>query len=141
MIRVFLLNVLILLAALVTLLNDVQMDQVDVRIKALHLIRKLFALPGQHVAQEYRNLFLEFLNRFADKSSEVRLCAISCAKGLYMNNPSGTEALEVLSKFLEACIGALPVYDFVIWNVGKEHSFISKFCKLSSCPGESALGF
>lgn len=75
-----------------------QADQVDVRIKAVKFIGRLLALPGRHLALEYRQLFIEFTKRFSDKSAEVRLGAISCAKAFYMTYPLGTEALEVLSK-------------------------------------------
>lgn len=75
-----------------------QVDQVDVRIKAVKFIGRLLALPGRHLAHEYRQLFIEFTKRFSDKSAEVRLGAISCAKAFYMTYPLGTEALEVLSK-------------------------------------------
>lgn len=74
--------------------------------KALHITKKLFALPGHQIAQKYRAFFSEFLNRFLDVSNEVRLFVISCAKVFYMNNPSGAEALEVLSKFIRTCIFA-----------------------------------
>ncbi|CAA2988300.1 sister chromatid cohesion PDS5 homolog A isoform X2 [Olea europaea subsp. europaea] len=80
-----------------SLTHELLTDQVDVRIKALNLIRKLLELPGQHFAQEYRHVFVELLNRFSDKSAEVRLSALSCAKALYMTNPSGRESVEVLS--------------------------------------------
>ncbi|KAL2497210.1 ARM repeat superfamily protein [Abeliophyllum distichum] len=86
-----------LLSVVPSLIHELLTDQVDVRIKALNLIRKLLALPGQNVAQEYRLVFVELLNRFSDKSAEVRLCALSCAKALYMTNPSGRESVEVLS--------------------------------------------
>lgn len=75
-----------------------QTDQVDVRIKAVNLIGKLFALPEHHVAQKYRNLFVEFKNRFSDKSVEVRLSALQCAKACYMSNPSAKESSELLCK-------------------------------------------
>ncbi|KAL3513624.1 hypothetical protein ACH5RR_026341 [Cinchona calisaya] len=85
-----------LVSVIPSLSHELLTDQVDVRIKALNLIRKFFALPGHNIAQEYRNLFVEFLNRFTDKSSEVRLCAISCGKAFYTYNPSGTGSSEVL---------------------------------------------
>ncbi|KAL6962149.1 hypothetical protein U1Q18_037103 [Sarracenia purpurea var. burkii] len=86
-----------LLAVIPTLAQELLADQVDVRMKAVKFIGKLLALPGHHVAQEYRHLFIEFTKRFSDKSAEVRIGAISCAKAFYMNNPSGTESLEVLA--------------------------------------------
>ncbi|XP_057490544.1 sister chromatid cohesion protein PDS5 homolog B-like isoform X5 [Actinidia eriantha] len=86
-----------LLVVIPTLSQELLADQVDVRIKAVKFIGRLLSLPGHHVAQEYRHLFIEFTKRFSDKSAEVRLGAISCAKAFYMTNPSGTESLEVLS--------------------------------------------
>ncbi|KAK9271081.1 hypothetical protein L1049_026670 [Liquidambar formosana] len=86
-----------LLAVIPNLTEELLTDQVDVRIKAVNLIGKLFALPEHHVAQEYRRLFAEFLKRFSDKSAEVRDSALQCAKDCYMANPSGTESVEVLS--------------------------------------------
>lgn len=87
-----------LLAVIPNLAQELLTDQVDVRIKAVNLIGKLFALPELHVAREYRRLFVEFLKRFCDKSVEVRDCALQCAKDCYMANPSGTESIEILSE-------------------------------------------
>ncbi|GAA0143288.1 chromatin/chromatin-binding, or -regulatory protein [Lithospermum erythrorhizon] len=86
-----------LLSVIPSLTHELLTDQVDVRIKALNLIRKLFAMPGHCIGQNYRHVFIEFLNRFSDKSVEVRLNALSCAKTFYITNPLGTEALEVLA--------------------------------------------
>ncbi|PIN16167.1 Sister chromatid cohesion complex Cohesin, subunit PDS5 [Handroanthus impetiginosus] len=86
-----------LLSVIPYLTNELLTDQVDVRIKALNLVRKLLALHGQHVAREYPHVFIELLNRFSDKSVEVRLTALSCAKALCMTNPSGRESLETLA--------------------------------------------
>ncbi|KAL0438095.1 UNVERIFIED_CONTAM: Sister chromatid cohesion protein pds5 [Sesamum latifolium] len=43
------------------------------------------------------HVFIELLNRFSDKSAEVRVTALSCAKALYKTNPSGRVSLETLS--------------------------------------------
>ncbi|XP_058218154.1 sister chromatid cohesion protein PDS5 homolog B isoform X2 [Rhododendron vialii] len=86
-----------LLNVIPTLTQELLADQVDVRIKAVKFIGRLLALPGRHLAHEYHQLFLEFTKRFSDKSAEVRLGAISCAKAFYMTYSSGTEALEVLT--------------------------------------------
>ncbi|XP_075648967.1 sister chromatid cohesion protein PDS5 homolog B isoform X1 [Castanea sativa] len=86
-----------LLTVIPNLTHELLTDQVDVRIKAVNLVGKLFALPKQHVAQHYRDLFLEFLKRFSDKSVEVRLSALQCVKAFYMASPSGTESHEVIS--------------------------------------------
>ncbi|XP_019182210.1 PREDICTED: sister chromatid cohesion protein pds5 isoform X2 [Ipomoea nil] len=83
-----------LISVIPTLTNELLTDQVDVRIKALNLIGKLLSLPGNHVAKDYRYLFMEFLNRFSDKSAEVRLNALSHAKTLYIANELETEITE-----------------------------------------------
>ncbi|KAL1833660.1 hypothetical protein ACET3Z_003311 [Daucus carota] len=85
-----------LLAVIPNLNHELLTDQVDVRIKAINLIGRLFALPGCHVAQEYRHVFVEFLNRFSDKSSEVRISVLACAKAFYMTHPSVKESEEIL---------------------------------------------
>ncbi|XP_020554556.1 sister chromatid cohesion protein PDS5 homolog A [Sesamum indicum] len=85
-----------LLSVIPCLTHELLTDQVDVRIKALNLIRKLL-LHDQHFALEYPHVFIELLNRFSDKSAEVRVTALSCAKALYMMNPSGRVSLETLS--------------------------------------------
>lgn len=86
-----------LLAVIPNLSQELLTDQVDVRIKAVNLIGKLFALPEHHAAQEYRHLFVEFLKRFSDKSTEVRIAALECVKACYIANPSKAESLEVLN--------------------------------------------
>ncbi|KAK4391079.1 Sister chromatid cohesion protein pds5 [Sesamum angolense] len=85
-----------LLSVIPCLTHELLTDQVDVRIKALNLIRKLL-LHGQHFAREYPHVFIELLNRFSDKSAEVRVTALSCARALYTTNPSGRVSLETLS--------------------------------------------
>lgn len=85
-----------LLAVIPNLTQELVNDQVNVRLKAVRLLGRLFALPGQHVAKEYRQLFLEFLKRFTDKVADVRLTMIDCAKDCLRANPSGNEAAEIL---------------------------------------------
>nr|XP_027093191.1 sister chromatid cohesion protein PDS5 homolog A-like isoform X3 [Coffea arabica] len=87
-----------LVSVIPSLSHELLTDQVDVRIKALNLLRKCFSLPGHKIAEEYHNLFMDFLNRFTDKSAEVRLCALSCGKALYANNPSGTGSSQILTE-------------------------------------------
>lgn len=72
----------------------------DVRLEAVHLIGKLLVLSNLHFGQEYRSVFVEFLKRFSDKSSEIRIAAIECAKACYMADTSGSEARDILSEYL-----------------------------------------
>ncbi|KAL3643201.1 hypothetical protein CASFOL_014016 [Castilleja foliolosa] len=75
----------------VSVIQSCGTEQVDARIKALNLLRKLLALHGQQVAWDYPDVFLELLNRFSNKSAEVRLTALACAEALYKTNHSGRE--------------------------------------------------
>lgn len=85
-----------------------QTDQIDVRLKAVSLLGRLFALPGRHVAQEYRQLFSEFLKRFSDKAIEVRLAVIECAKACLEANPTGPEATDILGVYNFQPCGGFP---------------------------------
>ncbi|TYK31652.1 sister chromatid cohesion protein PDS5-like protein A isoform X1 [Cucumis melo var. makuwa] len=86
-----------LLPVIPNLTLELLTDQVDVRIKAVKIIGRLLSLPGNSVAQKYRGLFMEFLKRFADKSAEVRIHAIQCAKDCYLANPDCSESMEILA--------------------------------------------
>ncbi|XP_033513632.1 sister chromatid cohesion protein PDS5 homolog B isoform X8 [Nicotiana tomentosiformis] len=86
-----------LLSVIPSLMHELLTDQVDVRIKALGLMKRIFSLPGNHFAQDYHQLFVEFLNRSCDKSAEVRLITLACAKAFYMTNPSAKESHKVLA--------------------------------------------
>ncbi|XP_057795772.1 sister chromatid cohesion protein PDS5 homolog B [Salvia miltiorrhiza] len=86
----------LLLSVIPHLTHELLTDQVDVRIKVLNLIKKLLMLQGKNVAREYPCVLNELLNRFSDKSAEVRLTALTSAKALYITNLSGKDSLEAL---------------------------------------------
>ncbi|CAJ2674086.1 unnamed protein product [Trifolium pratense] len=86
-----------LLAIIPSLIEELLADQVDVRLKAVNLAGKLFALPNHHVAQKFHDLFVEFLKRFYDTSVDVRISALQCAKAFYAANPFGRESLEIIT--------------------------------------------
>lgn len=90
-----------LFSHLLNLRSYSQSDQVDVRIKAVNLVGKLFTLPEHHAAQKYHDLFMEFLNRFSDKSVDVRISALQCAKAIYVANTSGREFHQIICKLLD----------------------------------------
>ncbi|XP_027940300.1 sister chromatid cohesion protein PDS5 homolog A isoform X2 [Vigna unguiculata] len=86
-----------LLSVIPSLIKELSADEVDVRIKAVNLVGKLFALQHR-VAQKYPDLFVEFLKRFSDKSVDVRISALQCAKVFYLANPyDGTESREIMT--------------------------------------------
>ncbi|KAL9449811.1 hypothetical protein AB3S75_011691 [Citrus x aurantiifolia] len=86
-----------LLAVIPNLIQELLVDQVDVRIKAVNLIGKICAQPDNCLADRYPELFVEFLKRFSDKSAEVRLNALRCAKACYLGGPFRKESREILT--------------------------------------------
>ncbi|KAF2564185.1 hypothetical protein F2Q70_00016346 [Brassica cretica] len=91
----------ILLAIIPNFTQELLTDQVDVRIKALNLAGRIFAQPNHCSGEIYRDLFVEFLRRFSDKSAEVRMAALKCGKQCYLANPSGNKASGVLTAIQE----------------------------------------
>eukprot|EP00249_Psilotum_nudum_P024915 c29322_g1_i2 orf=363-5285(-) len=85
-----------LVAVIPNLTAELLTVEVDVRVKAVELLGRLFALPGQ-LPNEYRQLFSEFLKRFTDKAIEVRHAVIECAKKCLLAKPYVPEAQEILT--------------------------------------------
>ncbi|KAL2317798.1 hypothetical protein Fmac_031674 [Flemingia macrophylla] len=81
-------------AVIPSLMKELLADEVDVRIKTVNLVGKLFALPEHHGALKYHELFVEFVKRFCDKSMDVRISALQCAKTIYLENPYARESHE-----------------------------------------------
>ncbi|KAJ1286407.1 hypothetical protein BS78_03G350000 [Paspalum vaginatum] len=86
----------ILFTVIPNLTHELLSDQVDIRLKAVHLIGRLLALSNLRFGQENKVVFIEFLRRFSDKSAEVRIAAIDAAKACYMDL-SGVEAQDILA--------------------------------------------
>ncbi|XP_020578529.1 sister chromatid cohesion protein PDS5 homolog A isoform X2 [Phalaenopsis equestris] len=86
----------ILKSILPMLTQELLIDQVDARMKAVQLIGKLLVLSKLYFGQEHRQVFAEFLRRFSDKSTEVRLASLAWAKEVYQANTSADEAQSVL---------------------------------------------
>lgn len=87
------------------------------RIKALNLAGRIFAQPNHCSGEIYRDLFVEFLRRFSDKSAEVRMAALKCGKQCYLANPSGNKASGVLSNFhIALSLFALVLYFYLSSN-------------------------
>lgn len=86
----------ILLHIIPKLIDELLTDKVDVRLRTVKLLGRLFAAPGQPVPLEFKQLFAEFLKRFTDKAVEVRLSVVECAKQCLLANPVG-ESEEILA--------------------------------------------
>ncbi|URD78436.1 Sister chromatid cohesion protein PDS5 [Musa troglodytarum] len=74
-----------------------KIDQVDIRLRAVHLVGKLLAQSELNFSQKFHTVFVEFLKRLSDKSVEVRIAAIEHARECYFAHPFGSEARDILA--------------------------------------------
>jgi hypothetical protein len=70
-------------------------DKLNVRLKAVALLGRLFALPGRQFTQEHPLVFAEFLKRFSNVV-DVRVAVVNCAKAFMEANPNGEQASKIL---------------------------------------------
>lgn len=77
--------------------HELLTDQLDVRLKSVKLLGRLFAIPGHPLPEVFRPLFLEFLKRLTDKDVEVRLSVVEHAKECLLSNPFRHEAADIIS--------------------------------------------
>jgi len=73
--------------------------EVNVRLKAVRLLGRLFTLSGGQFARDYSSLFPEFLKRFNDKTVEVRVAVINSAKAFLESGPTDEQATQIFGKF------------------------------------------
>lgn len=111
------------------MLKFMQTDQLDVRLKSVKLLGRLFAMPGHPLPEVFRPLFLEFLKRFTDKDVEVRLSIVEHAKECLLSNPFRHEAADIIcmlrtSKFICYVFFHFPFFvnslDFYFINTEKD---------------------
>ncbi|CAN4114615.1 unnamed protein product [Withania somnifera] len=72
-------------------------DQLDIRIKAVHLIGDLFALSESAISEAFQPIFVEFLKRLTDRIVEVRMSVLEHVKGCLLSNPFRQEAPQIIS--------------------------------------------
>ncbi|KAG6507208.1 hypothetical protein ZIOFF_032549 [Zingiber officinale] len=87
----------ILTSIIPNLTQELLTEQVDIRLRAVRLVGNLLAKSELRFGQTYYAFFVEFLNRFSDKSTEIRIATIECARECYMAHPFGKEAHDILS--------------------------------------------
>ncbi|XP_064947401.1 sister chromatid cohesion protein PDS5 homolog B-like isoform X1 [Musa acuminata AAA Group] len=87
----------ILVAVIPNLTHELLVDQVDIRLRAVHLVGKLLAQSELNFSQKFHTVFVEFLKRLSDKSLEVRIAAIEHARECYLAHPFGSEARDILA--------------------------------------------
>jgi hypothetical protein len=81
------------------LIGFLQSEKVDVRVKAVKLVGRLFA-SRKGVSEKFDKLFSECLKRFNDKSVDVRLAMVESSKKCLLNNSSTNVAGELLSELI-----------------------------------------
>lgn len=72
-------------------------DQLDVRLKAVHLVGDLFALSESAISEAFQPIFLEFLRRLTDRVVEVRMSVLEHVKRCLLSNPFRQEAPQIIS--------------------------------------------
>ncbi|KAK4369677.1 hypothetical protein RND71_009152 [Anisodus tanguticus] len=72
-------------------------DQLDVRLKAVHLVGDLFALSGSAISEAFQPIFVEFLKRLTDRIVEVRMSVLEHVKECLLSNPFRQEAPQIIS--------------------------------------------
>ncbi|PKA51709.1 hypothetical protein AXF42_Ash003076 [Apostasia shenzhenica] len=87
----------ILTSVLPILTRELLNDQVDTRLKAVHLIGNLLVISKLKFAQQHPPVFAEFLRRFSDKSTEVRRASLEWAKVCFVADASASDALYILN--------------------------------------------
>lgn len=86
----------LLVPSISKLTDELLTDELDVRVKAVKLLGRMFA-SQQGVPDVFEQLFVEYVKRFTDKAVEVRLAMVECAKQCLLANPSGPRARQFLN--------------------------------------------
>ncbi|KAL8046058.1 hypothetical protein ABFX02_08G154700 [Erythranthe guttata] len=79
------------------LTGELLSGQLDIRLKAVSLVGRLFALPGSVISEAFKPVFLEFLKRLTDKAVEVRMSVLEYIKSCLLENPLRAEAHQIIS--------------------------------------------
>ncbi|KAF3796619.1 Sister chromatid cohesion PDS5-like protein A [Nymphaea thermarum] len=58
------------------MIEELSVDQQDVRLKSVNLLGRIFSLPESNVTEVFRPLFLEFLKKLTDSAAKVRISAV-----------------------------------------------------------------
>ncbi|GBG74693.1 hypothetical protein CBR_g19098 [Chara braunii] len=99
----------VLITVLPSLAQELEVNQVDKRLKTIRLLARLFSIPGKNTANEYQQLFTDFLKRMNDKDLEVRLEMAKLAKSVLPCLPSNSAESKEL---LEELISRVMDYDY-----------------------------
>jgi sister-chromatid-cohesion protein PDS5 len=84
----------ILLRILPNICIQLQAEDLGVRLKAVKLLGQLFSSPHAEYGSEYARNFRDFLGRFVDVSSEVRLEMVVSGGAILLNKPNLRKAVE-----------------------------------------------
>jgi sister-chromatid-cohesion protein PDS5 len=74
--------------------SNPQVDQVETRLKAIDLLGRIFCIPDDQAATEYKPLYHEFVNRFNDKNVDVRAKMVQWTQNFLPSAPDA-QAKEI----------------------------------------------
>ncbi|KVH96669.1 Armadillo-like helical [Cynara cardunculus var. scolymus] len=77
------------------LTQELQTDNVELRLKAVRLVGDLFSLQGSTIPQSFHPVFLEFLKRSNDKVIEVQMSVLERVKLCLSSDPFRAEAPQL----------------------------------------------
>ncbi|CAA2991927.1 sister chromatid cohesion PDS5 homolog B-like [Olea europaea subsp. europaea] len=80
-----------------TLVQLLENDRLDIRLKAVGLVGDLFALPGFDISEAFQPVFLEFLKMLTDRVVKVKMSVLQHVKICLLANPFGAEAPQMIS--------------------------------------------
>ncbi|XP_024988327.1 sister chromatid cohesion protein PDS5 homolog B-like isoform X2 [Cynara cardunculus var. scolymus] len=79
------------------LTQELQTDNVELRLKAVRLVGDLFSLQGSTIPQSFHPVFLEFLKRSNDKVIEVQMSVLERVKLCLSSDPFRAEAPQLVA--------------------------------------------
>ncbi|XP_031491838.2 LOW QUALITY PROTEIN: sister chromatid cohesion protein PDS5 homolog A-like [Nymphaea colorata] len=79
------------------MIEELSVDQLDVRLKSVNLLGRIFSLPESNITEVFRPLFLEFLKKLTDSAAKVRISAVEHVKACLLCNFCRPDAAEIIS--------------------------------------------
>ncbi|CAN6479783.1 unnamed protein product [Victoria cruziana] len=78
------------------MIEELSVDQLDIRLKSVNLLGRMFSLPESNISEVFRPLFSEFLKKLRDSAAKVRISTVELVKACLCCNLSRPEAAEII---------------------------------------------
>eukprot|EP00250_Pteridium_aquilinum_P014731 c22163_g1_i1 orf=419-4063(+) len=91
----------LILPVIPKLRDELQFDKLDVRLRAVRFVGRLFVSLKGTPQEGFNGLFAELVSRFSDNAVDVRLAVIDFAKHYLLANPSDPKGEELLAAFCD----------------------------------------